>query len=69
MNQDRIIYSIVVEDINTVAEEILGRNPIEDEVKFIEEKIGDHISWYDIIENLLHDYKGQPKQENSFKEK
>jgi hypothetical protein len=53
MDKDRIIYSIAVEDIFTVAKEVLRRRPTLEEVKFVEDKIGDYINWYDTIDDLL----------------
>lgn len=43
MNISKIIYSINVEDAQNVAEEELGRELSEEELKIIENKIGDYI--------------------------
>ena len=53
MDRDRIIYSIAVEDIFTVAKEVLKRKPTQEEIKFVEDKIGDYVDWNDTIEGLL----------------
>jgi hypothetical protein len=47
----KTIYELTTEDIYTVAEEVLERKPTKVELAFMEEKIGDRISWYDIIED------------------
>jgi len=49
----KTIYELTTKDIYTVAEEALERKPTQAEIKFVEEKIGDYIGWYDIIERLL----------------
>lgn len=48
-NPDKIIYSINIEDIQTVAEEELGRKLSRKELKIIEDKIGNYIDWYEAI--------------------
>ena len=62
MNRDKVVYSISVKDIYTVAAAVLERTPTKKEIKFIEEKIGDRIGWYVIIESLLIEFKLQPKE-------
>jgi hypothetical protein len=56
--KDEIIYPLVVEDIQTVAEESFGRELSTEEVKKIIDPIGDMIPWYDIIENCIILYLG-----------
>jgi len=54
MNPDeRIVYSISVEDIQTVANNELNRDLIPEEIKLIEDEIGDYIAWYDIVSDLI----------------
>ncbi len=55
MDVDKIVYSINVEDIQNVAEEQLGRELTEKEVNFVEDRLGDHIDWYDSICIALND--------------
>lgn len=47
------IYSINMEDIQNVAEEELGRELSESELKIIEDKIGDYIDWYGAIYSAI----------------
>lgn len=61
MNKDKIIYSINVEDVQTVAEEDLGRELTDDEVKFVEDKIGDYIDWFDTISLILNELNDEEK--------
>jgi len=53
INPDKIIYQLTVEDLQTVANEELSRDLTETEIKLLEEKIGDHINWYDAIHNAI----------------
>lgn len=46
----KIIYSINIEDVQNVAEEELGRKLTKKELGIIEDKLGDHIDWYNAID-------------------
>ena len=48
-SNDRIIYSLNVEDVQTVAEQELGREVSTEEIETVEREIGDYIKWYDMI--------------------
>ena len=63
-NKEKIIYSIAVKDIYTVVEEVLNRKPTEPELKFVEDNIGERIAWFDVIENLLNEFKSKAKEPN-----
>ncbi|HXH19189.1 MAG TPA: hypothetical protein VNJ07_08915 [Chitinophagales bacterium] len=52
-NLDKVIYQLTVEDLQNVANEMLGRKLTDKEIKILEEKIGDHINWYDAIQNAM----------------
>jgi len=57
-NDNEIIYSINIEDIQTVAAEELGRLLTEDELKIISNELGEYINWYDaIVAALIHHIK------------
>jgi hypothetical protein len=47
---DKVIYSLTVEDLQAVALEVLERELSKDEIAKVEEKLGDHIKWFDAIE-------------------
>jgi hypothetical protein len=53
MNNDRTVYRLVVEDIQNVANELLGGKLSEKEVDKVEIKLGNLIPWYDAIENAI----------------
>jgi len=47
--KEKIIYSLNVEDVQTVAKQELGRELLPEEIEVVEEEIGDYINWYEII--------------------
>ncbi|OGC00637.1 hypothetical protein A2V82_04545 [candidate division KSB1 bacterium RBG_16_48_16] len=49
LNEERIIYSINIADVQNVATEELGRKLTKKELKIVEDKIGDYIDWYEAI--------------------
>ncbi len=56
MDNQRILYSINVEDVQTVAMETLGRELSENEIKLVEDRIGDFFhNWFEILETLIKD--------------
>ncbi|OGL48971.1 MAG: hypothetical protein A3C43_08460 [Candidatus Schekmanbacteria bacterium RIFCSPHIGHO2_02_FULL_38_11] len=50
---EKIVYSLCIEDLQNVANEILGRELNADEVSILENKIGDYIDWYGAINNAI----------------
>ena len=46
MDREKIIYSINIEDIQNVADQELVRELTENELKIVENKLGDYIDWY-----------------------
>ena len=48
-NRERLVYSLNVEDLQTVANEELSRDLTEEEIRIVEENLGDYISWYQAI--------------------
>ncbi|MBI5216764.1 MAG: hypothetical protein HY960_13510 [Ignavibacteriae bacterium] len=51
---ERIIYSLTVEDVQNVAEEVLGRTLTTKEISCVEESVGDSIDWFGVIEEAIH---------------
>jgi hypothetical protein len=49
IDNDEIVYSLNIEDIQTVANDVLNRDLIEDEIEKIKESLGKRIKWYEII--------------------
>jgi hypothetical protein len=52
----RVVYSLCIEDIQTVAQEEYGRKLSANELVAIEEKLGDYIPWYDMIDSVINNY-------------
>lgn len=50
MKPSKIIYSLNIEDVQTVAEEEIGRELSKKELEIVEDKIGDYIDWYSAID-------------------
>ena len=49
----KIIYQLVVDDVQTVAEQEIGRLLSGDEIKQLEDSIAKNINWYDAIANAI----------------
>lgn len=54
MDLNNIIYSLSVQDLQTVAEEELNRELSKDEIDLIQEKVGDYIDWQGAISNAIN---------------
>lgn len=50
---DRIVYSINVNDIQEVANQVLERDLTKEEVVLIEGSVGDYLDWFQAIENSI----------------
>lgn len=50
---ETIIYQLTVEDIQTVAMEIMSRELTEMEIRILIDPIGDRLAWFDAIENAI----------------
>lgn len=48
-----IIYSLCVDDVQTVAQDVLGRTLSDSEVFSIVDLVGERISWFDAIEDSI----------------
>ncbi|HQQ70910.1 MAG TPA: hypothetical protein PLL92_11450 [Alicycliphilus sp.] len=53
MNSMDIIYSLCVDDVQTVAQDVLGRTLSDSEVFSIVDLVGERISWFDAIEDSI----------------
>ena len=60
MNRKKILYSINIEDIQTVAEQELDRKLTEEELRLVENKLGDYVGWYEAILNAINEVKIKP---------
>ena len=63
-DSSKIIYSINIEDVQNVANQELSRRLSVDELKIIEEKLGDYMDWYGSIASAINDMLND-KNENS----
>jgi hypothetical protein len=52
---NKVVYSLTVEDLQTVALEVLERELSEVEIAKVEEKLGDYIGWFDAIELAIQE--------------
>ncbi len=48
-NSHEIVYSLNIEDIQTVATEEFDRELTEDEIDKVRDLVGEYINWYDAI--------------------
>lgn len=53
INPDTIIYSLNIEDVQTVASQEIGRELSENEIAEITNLLGDNINWYDAIADAI----------------
>lgn len=52
---EKIIYQLTEEDIQNVAEQELGRELNQEDIKKIVDLIAENIPWYDAIIEIIHD--------------
>jgi hypothetical protein len=64
MRRNKIIYSVNIEDVQSVAAQELGRELTTDELKIIADKIGDQFEWYEPIASVLSQYLTKPESEH-----
>ncbi len=60
--RDRVVYSINVEDLQNVAKQELARELTDEEIKIVEERLGDYIDWYGAIALTLSELKCKNKK-------
>lgn len=63
MRKNTVVYKIIVEDIQNIAEELLERELNDDELKKVANRIGDYISWDQAIEDTLIEFGIKSKEE------
>ena len=61
MNEEELIYSLNINDVQTVAEGEIGRKLSSKEIKTIIEFIEENINWYDAIADAIHRYFSEVK--------
>ncbi|CAG1770275.1 hypothetical protein BAC3_00921 [uncultured bacterium] len=60
MNRKKIIYSINIEDVQNVAEQELDRKLTEEELRLVEDRLGDYVGWYEAILHAMNELKLKP---------
>ena len=60
IDPEKIIYSINIEDVQTVAEQELDRKLTAKELRWVKDKVGDYINWYEAILNAIDVLKIKP---------
>jgi len=50
---DRIVYSINVNDIQEVANQTIERTLTKDEIVLVEDSVENHLDWFQAIENSI----------------
>ena len=60
INLEKIIYSINIEDVQNVAEEEIERKLTAEELRLVEDTVGDYINWYEAILNAIDVSKIKP---------
>ena len=53
MEQERIIYSLNIEDVQTVTSEILDRHLSTNEIAQIEDAVAERIDWFEVIADAV----------------
>jgi hypothetical protein len=58
INLEEIVYSLNIEDVQTVAVQEIDRELTEEEIEKIKDAIGEKINWYDAILDSIYDKIG-----------
>ena len=53
--KSKVIYSINIEDLQTVAEQEIERELTDEEIEKVEKRLGDYIHWYGAIASTLNE--------------
>jgi len=53
--KSKVIYSINIEDLQTVAEQELERELTDEEIRNVEKRLGEYIDWYEAIVSTLNE--------------
>lgn len=54
MRKNKVIYQLIVEDVQTVAQDVIDRDLSDDEIKRILDQIAENIPWYDAISDAIY---------------
>jgi len=53
LDEDRVVYSLCVSDLQHVAVEKLSRRLRASELRSVEDKLGDYVDWYGAIDAAI----------------
>lgn len=56
---DKIIYSITIEDVQTVAGKELNRKLTGEELNLVKDRLAEHINWYNAILFAIRDMNSE----------
>jgi len=63
------MYAITIDDVQTVAEEVFGRELKENELQIIDDKLGYYFDWYEVIVYSIRKHlKLKEVEENNVRE-
>jgi hypothetical protein len=51
---EEIVYSINVNDLQEVADQVLERRLTKKELALVRESVGDYVDWFQAIESAIH---------------
>ena len=60
IDPEKIIYSINIEDIQNIAKQELDITLTEEELKLVEDKLGDYVGWHEAILHAMNELKLTP---------
>lgn len=60
MREKKIIHSINIEDVQNVAEQELERKLTKEELRLVEDKLGDYVGWYEAILHAMNELRLKP---------
>lgn len=63
--KNKTIYSINIEDVQNVAEQEPDREVTIEELKIVEDKIGDQFDWYEAIASVISTHTEQDESVRS----
>ena len=56
MKKEEIVYSINIDDIQEVANQVLERRLTNKELALVRESVGDYIDWFQAVENAISEH-------------
>lgn len=60
-NGEEIIYSLNIDDLQKVSQEVLQRRLTTEEIASVQESVGNYIDWFHVIEDAILEKVGVPE--------